>query len=103
MTKRGGRRLIWSPAALQAFQDLKNRFTSAPILHHPNPELEFIVEIDASNTSIGAVLSQRQGTPPKMFLCAYFSRKLTTTEQNYDVGNRELLATGWKEPSILSW
>lgn len=27
-----------------------------------------------------------------MFPCAYFSRKLTSSERNYDVGNRELLA-----------
>ncbi len=57
---RGGRqRLNWSPSAQNAFQQLKNRFTTAPILHHPDPEQEFIVEVDASNTGIGAILSQR--------------------------------------------
>ncbi len=92
MTKKGNQRLTWSPAAHQAFRTLKERFTTAPILHHPNPEQEFIVEVDASSTGIGAVLSQRQGDPPKLYPCAFFSRKLNPAEQNYDVGNRELLA-----------
>lgn len=51
-----------------------------------------MVEVDASNTGIGAILSQRQGNPPKLFPCAYFSHKLSAAEQTYDVGNRELLA-----------
>ncbi|KAK1787470.1 hypothetical protein P4O66_002945 [Electrophorus voltai] len=40
----------------------------------------------------GAVLSQRQGTPPQLFPCAFYSRKLQPAERNYDVENRELLA-----------
>ncbi len=92
MTKKGSQRLTWSLAAHQAFQSLKERFTTVPILHHPDPEREFIVEVDASSTGIGAVLSQCQGSPPKLYPCAFFSLKLNSAEQNYDVGNRELLA-----------
>lgn len=92
MTKRHSTRLKWSEEAEQAFKELKSRFTSAPILHHPDPEHQFIVEVDTSNTGVGAVLSQRQGNPEKIYPCAFFSRKLTPAEQNYDVGNRELLA-----------
>ncbi|KAI2667669.1 Transposon Tf2-9 polyprotein [Labeo rohita] len=76
----------------KAFDDLRHRFTTAPILHHPDPERPFIVEVDASSTGVGAVLSQRQGEPGKTFPCAYYSHKLTPAERNYDVGNRELLA-----------
>ncbi|MGL5934475.1 MAG: RNase H-like domain-containing protein, partial [Cetobacterium sp.] len=92
MVKKGSHRLTWSPSALQAFQDLKLRFTSAPILHHPDPDKEFIVEVDASSSGLGAVLSQRHGNPSKMFPCAFYSHKLSPAERNYDVGNRELLA-----------
>ncbi len=92
MTKRHSARLSWSLESHQAFEELKTRFTSAPILRHPDPEREFIVEVDATNTGVGAILSQRHGSPAKMYPCAFFSRKLTATEQNYDVGNRELLA-----------
>ncbi len=58
MFKNGQQHLVWTPTAISAFQELRERFTSAPILHHPDPELEFIVEVDASSTGIGAVLSQ---------------------------------------------
>lgn len=92
MTKHSHAKLIWQPEAKQAFSVLKERFTSAPVLRHPNPDLPFVVEVDASNTGVGAVLSQRQGIPEKMYPCAFFSRKLNSAERNYDVGNRELLA-----------
>ncbi|KAL0170987.1 hypothetical protein M9458_035583, partial [Cirrhinus mrigala] len=67
MTKGGRNHLSWSLAADCAFNLLKERFFTAPIHHHPDPELEFIVEIDASNTGVGAVLSQRHGNSPKLF------------------------------------
>ncbi|KAL0195094.1 hypothetical protein M9458_008666, partial [Cirrhinus mrigala] len=92
MLKQGKTRLTWTPSAIQAYDELRQRFTTAPILHHPDPNLPFLVEVDASSTGVGAVLSQRQGQPPKTFPCAYFSHKLSPAERNYDVGNRELLA-----------
>lgn len=93
MVKKGNHRLVWSPTAIQAFQQLKERFTTAPILHHPDPDLPFVVDVDASSSGLGAVLSQKQGNPPKLYPCAYHSRKLNSAERNYDMGDRELLAT----------
>ncbi|KAK3516571.1 hypothetical protein QTP70_021980 [Hemibagrus guttatus] len=78
--------------AQAAFQQLKQCFTTAPILRHPDPELPFVVEVDASSSGIGAVLSQKHGAPGKLHPCAFYSRKLTATEANYDVGTRELLS-----------
>lgn len=49
-------------------------------LHHPNPERPFTVEVDASETRVGAVLSQNYGERPKLFPW-FFSLK--NTEQNY--------------------
>ncbi|KAL0173533.1 hypothetical protein M9458_029501, partial [Cirrhinus mrigala] len=92
MVKKGDTRLSWSPTATQAFEELRRRFTTAPILHHPDPSRPFLMEVDASSTGVGAVLSQRQGLPPKTVPCAAFSHKLSPAERNYDVGNRELLA-----------
>ncbi|KAI2655269.1 Transposon Tf2-6 polyprotein [Labeo rohita] len=92
MVKRGKTHLTWSLDAVQAFHDLRHRFTTAPILRHPDPQLPFLVEVDASSTGVGAVLSQQQGQPPKTYPCAFFSHKLSPAERNYDVGNRELLA-----------
>ncbi|KAK3550724.1 hypothetical protein QTP70_003956 [Hemibagrus guttatus] len=84
--------LAWSPAAEEAFNTLKKAFTTAPLLIHPDPNKPFIVEVDASMTGVGAVLSQQQGNPSRLHPCAFFSRKLNPAERNYDIGNRELLA-----------
>ncbi len=84
--------LSWDLSATKAFNHLKEAFTTAPLLVHPNPELPFIVEVDASTTGVGAVLSQQQGKPSKLHPCAFFSKKLSPAERNYDIGNRELLA-----------
>lgn len=82
----------WSSEAQQAFQELKQRFVSAPILVQPDPNLQFIVEVDASDSGVGAVLSQRSTSDQKLHPCAFFSRRLSPAERNYDVGDRELLA-----------
>lgn len=79
------------PAAEKAFCELKKRFTSAPILCRPDPSRQFIVEVDASDGGVGAVLSQRSETDQKLHPCAFFSHKLSPTERNYDIGDRELL------------
>ncbi len=84
--------LSWSPAAEEAFEKLKEAFTWAPIFIHPDPERPLIVEVDASTTGVGAILSQQQGNSAKLHPCAFFSRKLSPAERNYDIGNRELLA-----------
>ncbi len=50
------------------------------------------MEVDASTTGVGAILSQQQGNPSRLHPCAFFSSKLSPAERNYDIGNRELLA-----------
>lgn len=82
----------WSPAAAAAFRHLKERFCSAPILLIPDPDRQFVVEVDASDVGVGAVLSQRSAVDEKLHPCAFFSRRLSPAERNYDIGNRELLA-----------
>ena len=81
----------WSPEADKGFRELKHRFTSAPILTLPDPRRQFVVEVDASNDGVGAVLSQRSEKDGKMHPCAFLSKRLSRAERNYDVGNRELL------------
>lgn len=83
---------LWSEGAQSAFVRLKQLFTSAPILVSPDPEKQFIVEVDASNVGVGAILSQSSSTDNKVHPCAFFSHCLSPAEQNYDVGNHELLA-----------
>ncbi|KAI2652427.1 Transposon Tf2-6 polyprotein [Labeo rohita] len=92
--------LYWTTDANTAFEMLKKAFTQAPLLTHPDPDLPFVVKVDASTTGVGAVLSQHHGTPPRLHPCAYFSRKLSPAEMNYDIGNRELLAI---KPALEEW
>ncbi|KAK3538312.1 hypothetical protein QTP70_035247 [Hemibagrus guttatus] len=57
------KRLTWTDQARASFQQLKTCFTTAPILWHPDPDWPFVVEVDASSSGLGAVLSQRHGDP----------------------------------------
>ncbi|KAI4899740.1 hypothetical protein NFI96_016540 [Prochilodus magdalenae] len=92
LLKGNAKRLVWNPQAGSAFEELKRRFTTAPLLQHPDPTKPFVVEVDASNVGVGAVLSQRSGEPPKLRPVAYFSHKLSPAERNYGIGDKELLA-----------
>ncbi len=82
----------WNSQAQEAFDVLKSHFISAPVLCLPDPERQFIVEVDASEVGVGAVLSQRSPRDEKVHPCAFFSHCLSPAERNYDIGNRELLA-----------
>lgn len=57
----------WSLQAESAFQQLKTFFTSSPVLSVPYPSLQFIVEVDASDTGVGAVLSQRNRNDGRLY------------------------------------
>ncbi len=92
LTKKASSPIKWTERASRAFDRLKQLFTSTPILTLPDPELPFVVEVDASGIGVGAVLSQRARNDHKLHPCAYFSRRLSPAERNYDIGNRELLA-----------
>ena len=55
LTKKSGK-FFWSDECGRAFEELKQRFTSAPILRHYDPELPCIIECEASDFAIGTVL-----------------------------------------------
>lgn len=106
LLKRKPKKLAWTDQVRDAFTKLKQSFIKALILRHLNSNLPFVVEVDASSCGISAVLSQQQGDLGKPHPCAYFSRKLTAAEANYDVGNHELLSIKaaleeWSLSSIL--
>ena len=81
---------IWTAECAQAFQRLKRSLTSAPVLSYPTTTEPFVLDTDASNRGIGAVLSQVQNGEEKAV--AYFSTTLSKTERNYCVTRKELLA-----------
>ena len=80
----------WTVAQDEAFQELKARLISAPILAAPVDNGLYILDTDASLVGLGAVLHQEQGDHLKVI--GYASRTLTPTERNYSTTKREMLA-----------
>ena len=80
----------WGDEQEEAWAVLKQKLLTAPILAYPDPQCEFIVDTDASNYGIGAVLSQVQDGQERVI--AYGSRSLTKEERRYCVTRREMLA-----------
>jgi hypothetical protein len=80
----------WTRECKMAFKLLKRRFTSAPILVHYDPDLPIVVECDASDFAIGAILSQKVND--KWHPVAFYSRKMNKAEINYEIHDKELLA-----------
>ena len=80
----------WLDEQQQAFEQLKKALSEAPILSHPRTEGQFILDTDASNEGIGAVLSQVQDGEERVI--AFGSKTLSKTERNYCITRRELLA-----------
>ena len=74
----------------QAFEALKRKLVEAPILAFPQEVGGLVLDTDASNTGLGAVLSQEQGGLERVL--AYGSRTLSKPEKNYCVTRRELVA-----------
>ena len=86
----------WTPTCTEAFQILKHKLTSAPVLGFPDFELPFILEVDSSLDGIGAVLSQKQ--EGRKVVLAYASRSLKESQQNmknYSSMRPELLGLRW--------
>jgi hypothetical protein len=81
----------WGPEQQKAFDELKSRLVSAPILAHPEPSRQYILNTDASGFAIAAVLSQVQ-TDGTVRPVAYYSHKMGPSERNYKVTEQELLA-----------
>ncbi|CAJ0924600.1 unnamed protein product [Ranitomeya imitator] len=81
LTKGKGSVMVkWTSAAEEAFHSLKRALCSQPVLVTPDFSSEFVVQTDASDTGVGAVLSQvRDGVEHPVL---YLSRKLNVHEQS---------------------
>ncbi|XP_070015699.1 uncharacterized protein [Nicotiana sylvestris] len=80
-------------ACLKAFEELKKKLVTAPIIVVPNWSLPFKLMCDASNLAIGAVLGQRKD---KVFYSIYYASKtLDDAQLNYTTTEKELLAVVW--------
>ena len=81
----------WNESCQNAFDQLRACLVSAPVLAFPDYSKTFILDTDASENGIGAVLSQGQDDGSECVI-AYASRSLSRQEQRYCVTRRELLA-----------
>lgn len=81
----------WTEEHQEAFAKLKEEFKPGKVLFHFDPALQTFLETDASHTAIGAILSQKDHNSVTRPV-AFFSRSMNSAEQNYDIGEKELLA-----------
>lgn len=80
----------WSVECQQAFENLKDALSSAPVLAFPDFTQPFQLETDASDVGVAAILSQVQSGEEHVI--AYASRTLSKAEKKYTVTEKECLA-----------
>jgi len=83
----------WGPSQKEAFEGLKDKLCTTPVLTYPNFELPFILTTDASKLAVAATLSQVQDGVE--WLIAYASRQKNKSEQAYSATESEMLALMW--------
>jgi hypothetical protein len=81
--------IVVTPEKILAFETLKERLTSAPVLYTPDFDRTFIVQADTSGIAVGSCLCQQfdDGIHP----VAYFSAKLNAAQKNYSASELEAL------------
>lgn len=88
--RKKGQKIVWSDEAESAFTQIKTRLSSAPVLASPDFSKPFVIQCDASDVGLGAVLYQEcDGLEHPV---AYASRSLTISERKWSVTERELIA-----------
>lgn len=90
---RKGRKFLWTSDCEASFCKIKECLVKAPVLSCPNYSLPFIVQCDASNYGLGAVLIQPH--PDGERVISYLSRSLSKSEKNFSVTEKECLAVLW--------
>ena len=80
----------WTPECQEAFETIKTKLVTTPILRGPNSEFPFHIHIDASNFSIGAIIARKEDN---LFYSIYYVRKnFTGVEVSYMVTKKDFLA-----------
>ena len=76
---------------MAAFDQLKDSLCASPVLKSPDWNKPFVLQTDASDRGVGAVLSQSEDDGNDRPV-AYFSRKLLRREERYSTIEKECLA-----------
>jgi len=84
-------KIQWSENMVKSFEQLKGALCSTPVLVSPKNNSMFILDTDASQFGIGAVLSQRDPDQNEQVV-SYASNRLSKTESRYCATRKELLA-----------
>jgi len=82
----------WGPEHQDTFDKLKLAFTWVPVLVHFNPVNPTVVEMDASDYAITAIISQISPEDGDLHPIAFFSRGMKPVKLNYEIYDKELLA-----------
>jgi len=90
-TTRKGKKWEWGEKQQRAFEELKKRFTTEPVLVTPDLDKEMRVEADVSDFATGGVLSMKC-EDEKWRPVAYISKSLNEAERNYEIHDKEMLA-----------
>ena len=86
------RKWQWNEEQENAFKELKSALSKALVLRPPQCGKLWIIDCDASNTAVGAVLSQEEPDTGDEHPVYYHSRLLNAAEKNYSTTDRECLA-----------
>ena len=84
----------WGERQQKAFEELKERFTTEPVLVTPDLDKEMRMEADALDFATEEILSMKC-EDEKWRPVAYISKLLNEAERNYEIHNKEMLAIIW--------
>ena len=95
LTKKGRTNSVaWTPECDKAFKALKLAMCNQPVLHLPDHNKMFYIQVDASELGLGAILSQLDEDGNEHPIC-YASRKLLPRETHYATTEKECLGVIW--------
>ena len=92
----------WDREQQEAFEQIKTKLTTPPVLAYPDFDKPFVLHTDASRNGLGAVLYQ-EDEHGKLRVIAYGSRSLSKSESNYSAHKLEFLALKWAVTSKFSY
>ena len=88
---RKDKKFHWTQECQQAFEALKSKLISAPVLSYPDPVKRFILTCDASDTAVGYVLGQKDHQN-REYVIAYGGKSLTSDQKKNNTTEKECLA-----------
>ncbi|CAF1123382.1 unnamed protein product, partial [Didymodactylos carnosus] len=87
---------VWIPECQDSFDELKQKLITSPIISYPDFNHPFILQLDAFDYGLGAVLAQKVPPDGEEHVIAYASRTLNESERKYSATERECLAIVWR-------